>query len=317
VSTIPEIPGAKTAEVNRFLHVNLNCASLERSRDLYTSVFGLREVMYNESVDSDGSLMDMPGRLDSKVSFLYDRRGARRSPSLELVEWGRPDLNRIRYEQPYAIGMQTVAFTVPSVESAVADLARFGVPMGSVTGDGDGITLFMDDDGVTVELHEDVQLEQPLGRHVRLSVGDIERSQRWYEAIGLEARGPAVTREWTWSAPGTSSPVKATVTTVTMSIPNDQSYAVELTQWLDPISEGTPKQGGADQGLFRMALGVEDTRAAGVALRAAGWPFAGEPKCHVLADTPLPDLWITFTKDPDGITVELVERPVATYEAKQ
>ena len=69
MSTIPEIPGAKTAEVNRFLHVNLNCASLERSRDLYTSVFGLREVMYNESVDSDGSLMDRRTEL-----FVSERR---------------------------------------------------------------------------------------------------------------------------------------------------------------------------------------------------------------------------------------------------
>ena len=309
---LPAIPAPRTTQVNRFLHVNHNCTSIPASRTLYTTLFGLREVMYSESKDADGSLMDMPGILDSAVSFLYDRRGARRSPSLELVEWGaRPGLTPHRYEQPNEVGMQAISYTVPSFAALRTALAGEGLATGSVTfGDTTGL-LFTDPDGVAVEVYEDSASAHARSRHLRLTVSDLDRSRGWYEAIGLVASSTAQ-HSVVWSAPGAAT-VAGTVRTARMQIPGDDSYWIELTQWLDPASHGTPKPGAADQGLFRMAIGVEDTRESRAALIAAGWPYVGEPKCHVLENTPLPDLWITFTKDPDGITVELVQRPVSTY----
>src|SRR4051794_503055 len=116
MAELPKIPAPKTAQVLRFLHVNLNTVDLERSGHIYTSLFGMREVMHTESTDSDGAPMGLSELIDSRVSFLYDHRGARRSPSLELVVWDKPGTVVKRYENPYDIGKQSVAYSVPSID---------------------------------------------------------------------------------------------------------------------------------------------------------------------------------------------------------
>jgi catechol 2,3-dioxygenase-like lactoylglutathione lyase family enzyme len=312
MTQLPTIPPARTTQVLRFLHVNLNCADLDRSGQIYTSAFGMREVMHTESTDADGAPMGLNEPVDSRVSFLYDHRGARRSPSLELVAWDRPPLVRKRYERPNDVGMQGVAYSVPSSAEVKAALAGFDLPMGSLSGDDTSATLFTDPDGVTVEVYEDANVERPQSRHVRLTVHDVERSRAWYEAIGLKVSVPRTERSWRWEIPGGDT-IEGRVATVRMVMPFDSSYALELTEWMDPASQGTPKDGANDQGLYRMALGVEDTKASAAALREAGWPHVNDPAVFVLPGTPLPDLWITFLRDADGVTVELVERPVEEY----
>jgi catechol 2,3-dioxygenase-like lactoylglutathione lyase family enzyme len=63
------------------------------------------------------------------------------------------------------------------------------------------------------------------------------------------------------------------------------------------------------QGLYRMAIAVDDVHAAYASLREAG--IAKQPPYTFhLPGTPLTDgLTIIFLRDPDGILVELVERP--------
>jgi catechol 2,3-dioxygenase-like lactoylglutathione lyase family enzyme len=312
--SIPSIPAAKTAQVQRFLHVNLNCADLTRSGEIYTSLFGLREIMHTESVDNDGLPMGITEPVDSRVSFLYDHRGARRSPSLELVAWDRPRVVQKRYVLPNHVGMQSVAYKVPSMEAVRAGVTGFGLSIGSLTSsDGLDAMLFMDPDGVTAEVYEDPTVDKATSRHIRLTVNDLARSQGWYEAIGFEVASPRSEQSWTWSIPGGEVMI-ARVATVKMVMPFDASYSMELTEWLSPRSQGTPNAFAADQGLYRMALGVENTAKAAAALQQAGWPWANDPARFVLVGTPLPDLWISFTKDPDGITVELVERPLESYK---
>ncbi|MGD9795464.1 MAG: VOC family protein [Acidimicrobiia bacterium] len=310
---LPAIPPAKTAQVQRFLHVNLNCTNLERSKEIYTSLFGMRQIMYTESTDGDASAMGIDIPSSSRVSFLYDHRGARRSPSLELVHWTAPIVFPKGYERPNHIGMQSVAYTVPALDTIVAGVNGFGLSLGSITGDGVNATLFRDPDGVTVEVYEDSSVEKATGLHARLTVADLDRSRAWYEAIGFEADGAAVERQWNWAIPGGDT-ISARVKTQRVVMPFDPSYGLELTQWIDPVSEGTPNLGASDQGLYRMALGVENSRDAATALQAAGWPHANDPARFVLEGTPLPDLWISFTRDADGITVELVERPIESYK---
>ena len=127
---LPSIPPAKTTQVQRFLHVNLNCADLALSGQIYTSLFGMREVMHTESTDGDGLAMGITEAVDSRVSFLYDHRGARRSPSLELVAWDRPRVVQKRYMLPNHVGMQSVAYTVGSLDAVRAGVSAFGLPTG-------------------------------------------------------------------------------------------------------------------------------------------------------------------------------------------
>jgi catechol 2,3-dioxygenase-like lactoylglutathione lyase family enzyme len=309
---LPTIPPAKSAQVQRFLHVNLNCADLQHSGEIYTSLFGMREVMHTESTDGDGAPMGISGPVDSRVSFLYDHRGARRSPSLELVAWDKPSLVRKRYERPNHVGMQSVAYSVPSLAQVRQSAGAFGLPVGSLASDELNAMLLLDPDGVTIEVYEDTGLEKAAARHVRITASDLERSVGWYEAIGFEVAQGRNEHDWKWAIPD-GELIDGRVATVRMVMPSDSAYALELTQWITPASDGTANAGAADQGLYRMALGVEDSHRAAKALQDAGWPHANDPACFVLTGTPLPELWISFCRDADGVTVELVQRPVESY----
>jgi catechol 2,3-dioxygenase-like lactoylglutathione lyase family enzyme len=303
------IPAPKTAQVQRFLHVNLNCADLDASAKLYIALFGMREVMRTGSIDGDGKAMGIDGLVDSRVSFLYDHRGARRSPSLELVTWDKPAMAPKLYAKPNHIGMQTVAYSVPSLAGFEIELDALNRPTGSFSNGSTTAVLFKDLDGLTVEVHEDASLEKAQSRHVRLCVGELARATAWYEAIGYEVTRAAADESWHWEVPGGAT-YNAKVRTTAMQLPLDPSYTLELVQWLDPKSEGAPNADANDQGLYRMALGVADSRVAAAALKAAGWPHVNDPTSFILEGTPLPPLWIAFTRDADGITVELVERPM-------
>ena len=68
-------------------------------------------------------------------------------------------------------------------------------------------------------------------------------------------------------------------------------------------------------GLFRTAIGVDDTRAAHRAMSAAGWTFDRAPMRIELKGTLVPDMWICFLSDPDGVPFELVERPRSAFRS--
>ena len=57
-----------------------------------------------------------------------------------------------------------------------------------------------------------------------------------------------------------------------------------------------------------MALAVPDVRAAVEAARESGAIEASDASVIPLPGTPLGGLWVSFFKDPDGVTVEYVER---------
>jgi hypothetical protein len=59
-----------------------------------------------------------------------------------------------------------------------------------------------------------------------------------------------------------------------------------------------------------MALAVDDVRETVASARADDRLDPSEPVHIPLPDTPLGGLWVSFLRDPDGVTVEFVERPV-------
>ena len=66
-------------------------------------------------------------------------------------------------------------------------------------------------------------------------------------------------------------------------------------------------------GWYRIALGVDDTRDVYTTMSAKGWTFDRPPMLISLDGTPVPDMWITFTSDPDGVPFELVQRPRSAF----
>lgn len=69
--------------------------------------------------------------------------------------------------------------------------------------------------------------------------------------------------------------------------------------------------------VYRAAIGVDDTRASYEATSSEGWLFDRAPASIELTGTPVPDMWICFLSDPDGITYELVERPRSAFRPER
>jgi catechol 2,3-dioxygenase-like lactoylglutathione lyase family enzyme len=93
----------------------------------------------------------------------------------------------------------------------------------------------------------------------------------------------------------------------------DEPMEVVLVEWKDPAVFGHHYDRPNHAGWYRFALGVDDTRASYDAMLAQGWTFDRPPLLVALDGTPVPDMWITFTSDPDGIPVELVQRPRGAF----
>jgi catechol 2,3-dioxygenase-like lactoylglutathione lyase family enzyme len=95
----------------------------------------------------------------------------------------------------------------------------------------------------------------------------------------------------------------------------DEGFEALLVQWHSPRSHGRHYAEPNHAGLFRSAVGVDDTKATYGAMSAAGWSFDREPMSVELKGTPVPDMWICFLRDPDGVPIELVGRPRSAFRS--
>jgi glyoxylase I family protein len=120
-------------------HVALICSDYPRSKRFYSETLGLRIVreVYREARDS--------WKCDLEVSP---------GVQLELFSFPAPPP---RPSRPEAQGLRHLAFAVPAVDAAVAELARRGVDCEPVRVDeytGRRFTFFADPDGLPIELYE-------------------------------------------------------------------------------------------------------------------------------------------------------------------
>ncbi len=142
--------------------------------------------------------------------------------------------------------------------------------------------------------------------HASISVGDLERSLAFYHGLlGLPILGIG----------DDAGPEVAAIT----GFPNAQvryadldagsGHILELLQYLTP--QGTPlAQELCDPGSGHIALRVGDVVATLERLRQAGVTARADP-----VEIPGPAAWrgarCVYVRDPDGVTVELIERPNA------
>jgi catechol 2,3-dioxygenase-like lactoylglutathione lyase family enzyme len=303
--------GAREMRATQVLHCNLNVVDIEAAATFYEHALGLSVLMRSESTDGDSTALGVDGPTHSIAWFLYDHRGGRAGPAVELVEWRRPPTAGSAYDDPTAIGLQALRFAVPSAEGAATALVDAGATRtdrvanadDGTTDDGttdDGSTIdaeLCDLDGVRIELAESPAATAPTFSGVRLSCSDVETSTGWYGALGWERVGPTARLRWS------DREVGATVQRLALAT---HPFELHLTGWAD--AGGRAHLHGNDRGLFRMALAVDDVRAACAQAARDGIIDVGEPEYVPLPGTPLGGLWVSFFRDPDGVMVELVER---------
>jgi catechol 2,3-dioxygenase-like lactoylglutathione lyase family enzyme len=286
--------------VSGAMHCNLNVRSMAAAVPVYEAL-GLTVRMRSRAEGADSTAMGIPRGTDSDAWFLYDHRGGRASPAVELVEWTDPVTAGDSYASPEEVGMQSLGFDVPSVD----DAAAAAVAAGATRREGGPVgveAVVVDVDGVAIELSP-ADVPGATLQYVRMSCGDLDATSRWYEQLGFTGEGARAR-----SMRGRDGPTE--VQERVLSIVGSSPLQLRLNRW--------PGTGVADRahvdanhrGLFRMAMGVPDVRAAVAAARAAGVD-ASDATYVPLPGTPLGGLWVSFFRDPDGVMVEFVERPAA------
>lgn len=292
-------------EVRRFLHVNYNCRDVNALERFYIHVFGLKTVMRTDSGEEgtdNGGPFGLFGPIRSDTAFLYDHRGGRRANSLELVQWTQPRTFGDVYPHPWYRGIQSAGFTAADIDDIAVRAAGLGA-----TGvrRGDGWLRFHDPEGLPIEVVEAGGPTQ--ARYLRIVVSDLERSTAWWSQLGFTEQPDlsTVPGDDIWPAEGEHriTAERGLVGT------DDPSFGVLFTTWSGGDSPSPTYAVPYHQGLYRMAMAVDDVHAAYAALSAAGVPRQ-TPYTFPLPGTKLTDgLTILFIRDPDNILVELVDRP--------
>jgi catechol 2,3-dioxygenase-like lactoylglutathione lyase family enzyme len=292
--------------VTRALHCNLNVRDVALAAAVYRDALGLRVVMRSRPVGADSSMLGLADPTDSTVWFLYDHRGGRVGPAIELVQWDDPATIGSARSSPADVGISALGFRVPSVAAAADRISAAG---GERTARSLSETAVVahDADGVDIDLVGDESEEHSATiTHVRLNCGSLERTTRWYEALGLRTVGGAETEVWT-DAAGPRS--REAVPVQRLSFGDRSGFELRLTTW--PGTDGAQRAPAAanHRGLFRMAFAVDDVDAAVATARGHPLLEARDPEFVPMPGTPLGGLRVAFLRDPDGVTVELVERP--------
>jgi catechol 2,3-dioxygenase-like lactoylglutathione lyase family enzyme len=272
----------------------------------------MRHTMTSPPQRQTQDLLGVGREVTSGAAFVYDARGPRTSPAIEVQNWVDPPVVGTPHRDPAAVGLHALGFAVPDVDAASARLHALGC---TVLGSGSSPlgtpwTTLRDRTGVAIDLVEYKKVATGVSRlrHVRATVSDLATSMRWYEGLGFSVVVSSTVDDGSFV--GRRDATRARVARLRLP---DEPFEMVLMQWQTPRSHGRHYAEPNHAGLYRVALCVDDTRASYQAMSAAGWTFDRPPESVRLAGTPVPDMWICFMSDPDGIPVEFVQRPRSAF----
>ena len=296
----------------RFLHVCYCCADAAPVTEFFVDNLAMRNTMSTTPARSSGAILGLEGEVLGAAAFLYDPRGPRTSPAIEVQAWVEPPLVGTPVDDPTVAGIQALGFSVAAMDAACERLVAKG---STIIGSGKSAfgtmwTTLRDPNGVTLDVVEDAAVPDGESRmhHLRITATDLGASVPWYEGIGFEVLDRAHLDDA--SLLGRPGPVDAEA--VRLRLP-DEPFEALLIEWREPRSHGRHVSQPNHAGLYRTAVGVDDTRESYEALTAAGVAFDRAPMSVELHGTPVPDMWISFLSDPDGVPFELVGRPRSAF----
>jgi catechol 2,3-dioxygenase-like lactoylglutathione lyase family enzyme len=304
----------------RFLHVNLNCESLDRTERVYGEVLGLTARMRTDSkVATDGTILGLDGETYCATAFLYDARGGRAGCALEAIEYHLPALSRDSSRDPVRPGIRSVQLAVADLDGAVTALRDGGLtvgdPVDSLIGDGKSV-LALDPDGVVIEL---VELPPDPGgamgalfNGIRMAVINATTTGEFLTAIGFdEADAPRVMRvAGAQVSPNGTGETDCVVARYALA---EDGHQFTLVAVQHPGTAHAPVPwAGNRQGLYRCALRVENVHDA-LARVPDSVERMGDPVWCPLPGTKIEGLHIAFLRSPDGVVFEFVERPLKHF----
>ncbi|AFC54427.1 MULTISPECIES: VOC family protein [Mycobacterium] len=307
----------------RFLHVNLNCESLDRTEYVYGDILGLRARMRTDpKIATDGTILGLDGETYCATAFLYDARGGRAGCALEAIEYRSPTLSRDPSRDPVRPGIRSVQLAVADLDGAVTALRDGGLtvgdPVDGLIDDGKSV-LALDPDGVVIEV-----VESPvdaggangalftLFNGIRIAAIDAAATGEFLTAIGFEeVDAPRVMRvAGAQLSPDGTGETDCVIARYALAEDGNQ-FALVVVQ--HPGTAHTPVPwAGNRQGLYRCALRVEDVGEA-LAQVPDSIERMGDPVWCPLPGTKIEGLHIAFLRSPDGVVFEFVERPLSHF----
>ncbi len=310
---------ACAAHAHSLLHVNLNSRDAAASAAFYERALGLTVGMRTSGEPASGTSLGVDGDVTTLACFLYDGRGPRAAPAVEVLEWRDPPYIGVVPADPHHAGLAALGFAVPSL--AAAQQTLLAIPGGHAAALGHwptrgaerALLRTRDADGAAVELCEDTALPSPQLAYVRVNVRHLGASLDWYGHLGLVATHEPIHREV--HSGQLDENVPAAVTIASIAAAGDLRVSFELTAWQHPAVTGSPIAPAYHVGLYRIALGVDDVHAAWEELRE-GWPHVAAPVWVELPGTKLGGVHVLFLTDPDGVIVELVQRPQSAMSVR-
>jgi catechol 2,3-dioxygenase-like lactoylglutathione lyase family enzyme len=307
----------------RFLHVNLNCESLDRTERVYGEVLGLTARMRTDSkVATDGTILGLDGETYCTTVFLYDARGGRAGCALEAIEYHSPALSRDPSNDPVRPGIRSVQLAVDDLDTAVTALRDGGLtvgdPVDGLVGDGKSV-LALDPDGVVIEMVESARDAGDaagalctLFNGIRIAVIDAAATGEFLTAIGFdEVDAPRVMRvAGAQLSPSGTGETDCVVGRYALA---EDGHQFTLVAVQHPATAPTPVPwAGNRQGLYRCALRVENVHEA-LAQVPDSVERMGDPVWCPLPGTKIEGLHIAFLRSPDGVVFEVVERPLKHF----
>lgn len=304
----------------RFLHTNLNCTDTAAAAKFYADALGLSCRMRTEAQPGPGTLFGMDQTIHNDAWFLYDDRGPRRICAIELLDWYDPVVYGEVYPDLDHVGLHRLGFVVTSTTDAERALVAAGATIRShrvgpavLQPDSTRVLIAEDPNGIGIEVIEvPTHDTDPRSSRITATCSDLERSVQFYRAIGFNEveRVDTTAADIDAAAVAPEQPVIA----VKMQLP-DHDYALVLLGWPQGDAHGQAYQEANHRGLFRMALSVDTITAARAEMDPSIIGAADEPIWCEMPGTPLGGLFVQFLKDPDGVTVELVERARSEFKA--
>jgi catechol 2,3-dioxygenase-like lactoylglutathione lyase family enzyme len=305
------------ARIGAFMHVNVNCRDLARSRRFYEGGLGLTATAHTRpEKPQPGEGFGLPGEVHWDAHILSDPRGFGASAALDLLQWELPTPIGTPPELAPTIGIHRLGYEVPSLADTIARLeeagGRGGRPFSCERG---GRTVELawvrDPDGTVVELVEEPSLPIAVAaRHVVLVCSDLGRSADWFEStLGLDViatEGPADVPAIAFAESGT-----AVCEAAVLAAPGaGDGYRLRLERWLAPAAIARAPAVANQVGPLRVALLVDDVHAFHADLRRRGARFPSAPVWLDMGpEIPIDGLWALFFPDPDGACVELIQTP--------
>jgi catechol 2,3-dioxygenase-like lactoylglutathione lyase family enzyme len=304
----------------RFLHCCYSCGDAKVVSEFFKVGFNFVEAWQSAKATRK---VPLPGvehvAVTKETRFVYDYRGPRVGPAIAVQGWDDPAPIGEPYREPHHVGIQALGVAVRDLDHTLDRLNRLGATLrgraDSSAAFGGPAAVARDPRGVTLDIVQTPLLGPNESQlvHVRITCANLGASRAWYTKFGFSVIEEQLDTRLPGSLFGRQQELEVAIARLRLP---DEPFGLVLVEWKNPKSEGTPYDVAYHRGIVRTAVCIDDTRDYYQRHTDNGQPFDGPPIRAALKDAPVPDVWSTRARDPDGIGVGFVQRPREAFRER-